>query len=253
LDFELDDDQRQILDAARALLERHAGEARAKSLARARGYDAALDDALADAGFDRVMDPESGTGALEATLLIEAVARAAGVTSFPALAQAAPAAAGRFLPGPIALGSGDPADPVRFGAHARTLLWLDGDVARVATLAAGEATPIASNFGYPLGRVPEEAIARAESLGAGSGDRLRRWWRLALAAEAVGTMASALDSTVGYLKERKQFGRAIGSFQAVQHRLADCAVRLEGSRWLVFEAAHHGASEEASACAAAYA
>jgi alkylation response protein AidB-like acyl-CoA dehydrogenase len=66
-------------------------------------------------------------------------------------------------------------------------------------------------------------------------------------------MSSALAQTVAYLKERRQFGRTIASFQAVQHRLADCAVRVEGSRWLVYEAAYQRAPEEATACAAAYA
>ena len=54
-------------------------------------------------------------------------------------------------------------------------------------------------------------------------------------------------------ERRRQFGRAIGSFQAVQHRLAECAVRVEGTRWLVHEAAWHGAERERSATAAAYA
>jgi alkylation response protein AidB-like acyl-CoA dehydrogenase len=45
--------------------------------------------------------------------------------------------------------------------------------------------------------------------------------------------------TLEYVKRRRQFGRAIGSFQAVQHRLAQCAVQLEGSRWLVYEADGH--------------
>jgi alkylation response protein AidB-like acyl-CoA dehydrogenase len=66
-------------------------------------------------------------------------------------------------------------------------------------------------------------------------------------------MSAALDRTVAYLKERRQFGRTIASFQAVQHRLADCAVRVEGSRWLVYEAAYRRAPQEATACAAAYA
>jgi alkylation response protein AidB-like acyl-CoA dehydrogenase len=66
-------------------------------------------------------------------------------------------------------------------------------------------------------------------------------------------MRAALDHTVGYLKERRQFGRAIGSFQAVQHRLASCAIAVEASRWLAFEAAFRNAPAEASATAAAYA
>jgi alkylation response protein AidB-like acyl-CoA dehydrogenase len=91
------------------------------------------------------------------------------------------------------------------------------------------------------------------SLGAGSGARLRRWWRLALAAELLGAMEAALAITVEYVRRRRQFGRAIGSFQAVQHRLALATVQLEGTRWLTLEAAAQGAPEEAVAIAAAYA
>jgi alkylation response protein AidB-like acyl-CoA dehydrogenase len=66
-------------------------------------------------------------------------------------------------------------------------------------------------------------------------------------------MAASLDQTVAYLSQRRQFGRAIGSFQAVQHRLAQRKLELEGSRWLAYEAAHRRAPEEASAAACAYA
>ena len=253
LDFELDDDQREILGAVEALLERYAGPARAIGLARNVEYDHALDAALAEAGFDAVLDPNSRDGALNATLIVEAIARAAGVTSFAAHALVGPAVAGRVLPGPVALGAGGAEMPLRFGLQARSVLWLDGEEARVAILEEGEADAVPSNFGYPLGRVSSAAMERGESLGPGSGERLRSWWRIGVTAEAVGTMSAALDQTVAYLKERKQFGRAIASFQAVQHRLAECAVRVEGSRWLVYEAAFQQAPEEASACAAAYA
>ena len=66
-------------------------------------------------------------------------------------------------------------------------------------------------------------------------------------------MAACLAVTVAYLSERRQFGRTIGSFQAVQHRLANCAIQIEASRWLAREAAFHGAPREATATAAAYA
>ncbi|MEV7402140.1 acyl-CoA dehydrogenase family protein [Streptomyces sp. NPDC091267] len=59
----------------------------------------------------------------------------------------------------------------------------------------------------------------------------------ALAAEAVGAAASALDRTVEYVGEREQFGRAIGSFQAVQHRLADLYVRVQSARSAAYYAA----------------
>ena len=66
-------------------------------------------------------------------------------------------------------------------------------------------------------------------------------------------MSAALDTTLEHVKQRRQFGRAIGSFQAVQHRLAECAVLVEGSRWLLYEAAARDAEAEAAATAAAHA
>ncbi len=64
-----------------------------------------------------------------------------------------------------------------------------------------------------------------------------------IAALQVGAMQRALDMTVAYSKERVQFGRPIGSFQALKHRMADMLVLLESSR---------SASWGASAAAAAY-
>ncbi|MEV6104056.1 acyl-CoA dehydrogenase family protein [Streptomyces sp. NPDC051940] len=59
----------------------------------------------------------------------------------------------------------------------------------------------------------------------------------ALAAEAVGAAAEALTATVEYVKVREQFGRTIGSFQAVQHRLADLYVEVEAARSAAYYAA----------------
>jgi alkylation response protein AidB-like acyl-CoA dehydrogenase len=81
---------------------------------------------------------------------------------------------------------------------------------------------------------------------------MRAWWRVALAAEMAGTMKAALDVTLDHVRERIQFGRPIGSFQGVQHRLAECAVLIEGARWLAYEAAWHGAPAEAASLAAAH-
>jgi alkylation response protein AidB-like acyl-CoA dehydrogenase len=252
LDFELSDDQRGVIEAVDALLARHAGAARAIELAGKGAYDTALDAALAEAGFAEIALGEE-TGALEAALVVERVARAAGSVAFAAQALVAPLVAGRALPGPIALARAGDDGPIRFAPAARTLLVWDGDVARASTLAAGDVTPVRSNFGYPVGRVSEAARARGASLGAGSGERLLAWWRVALAAEALGAMDAALRFTVAYVSQRVQFGRPIGSFQAVQHRLADCAVQIEGARWLAYEAAAQGAPAEAAACAAGFA
>ena len=59
----------------------------------------------------------------------------------------------------------------------------------------------------------------------------------ALSAEAVGTMQIMHDTTLDYMKTRKQFGRAIGSFQVLQHRSVDMLVALEGARSMAMFAA----------------
>jgi hypothetical protein len=56
-------------------------------------------------------------------------------------------------------------------------------------------------------------------------------------AELVGTMQGALTLATDYAKERRQYGTAVGSFQAVQHLLADAAVAIEGARSLALHAA----------------
>ncbi|MFF3535379.1 acyl-CoA dehydrogenase family protein [Streptomyces sp. NPDC002466] len=58
-----------------------------------------------------------------------------------------------------------------------------------------------------------------------------------LAAEAVGSAASALERTVEHVKAREQFGRPIGSFQAVKHRLADLYVQVRAARSAAYYAA----------------
>ncbi|MEU6703352.1 acyl-CoA dehydrogenase family protein [Streptomyces wuyuanensis] len=58
-----------------------------------------------------------------------------------------------------------------------------------------------------------------------------------LAAEAVGAAEAALDRTVEHVKHREQFGRAVGSFQAVKHRLADLYVRVQAARSAAYYAA----------------
>jgi pimeloyl-CoA dehydrogenase small subunit len=66
--------------------------------------------------------------------------------------------------------------------------------------------------------------------GLAAAERVRDEAVAALCAEAVGAMAEAVDATVDYLKTRKQFGRAIGEFQVLQHRAVDMYVALEQAR-----------------------
>lgn len=60
--------------------------------------------------------------------------------------------------------------------------------------------------------------------------------RIALCAEAVGAMTKLVELTVDYLKDRKQFGRPLASFQALQHRVVDMMVELEQSRSITISA-----------------
>jgi alkylation response protein AidB-like acyl-CoA dehydrogenase len=251
VDFELDQDQKAIVEAVGSLLEQYAGASRNIALAAKAEYDSALQSALTTAGFSHVARGED-TGPLEAALVVEAVARHGGVVAIGAQALVAPGVTQRDLPSPIALVDSEAPGPARFAAHAQTLLVAAGDEARVVFPKAGEVEAVPSNFGYPMGRPRPECLQRGETLGSGSGERLRDWWRTALAVEAVGCMGAALEITLDYVKHRRQFGRAIGSFQAVQHRLAECSVLLEGSRWLAHYAASRGANREEAAVAAAF-
>ena len=61
--------------------------------------------------------------------------------------------------------------------------------------------------------------------------------RLAICAELLGLMTMMFDATLDYIKTRSQFGQAIGSFQAIQHRMADGYSRLEMSRSQLYRAA----------------
>lgn len=79
----------------------------------------------------------------------------------------------------------------------------------------------------------------------------------ALAAEQTGAATRALADTIQYAKDRVQFGRPIGSFQAVKHRIADLHVQLEAARSLALAAAHsnaapHLAAAAKAACSQAY-
>jgi alkylation response protein AidB-like acyl-CoA dehydrogenase len=62
---------------------------------------------------------------------------------------------------------------------------------------------------------------------------------VALVAEVLGAMESAVELTRQYLMTRKQFGRPIGTFQALQHRFADMLIELEQARSAVINAAGH--------------
>jgi alkylation response protein AidB-like acyl-CoA dehydrogenase len=249
--FELDADQRAVLDAVEGILESNAGPARARQLGGDQPrHDAELAELLRAQGFLGLAG-EEGAGPLDAGLVVEAVARHAGVISVGPEALVVPGAlGGRSLAAPVVLAVARTTDPVRFAADAATLVSVDESEAYVVDLRPGDAEPVASRFGYPMARVHRWD---GESLGPGSSAAVRAWWRVAVAVEVAGVARAALDTTVGHVRDRHQFGRPLGSFQGVQHRLAECEVLAQGARWLALEAAWARADPERAAAAAAQA
>jgi len=82
-----------------------------------------------------------------------------------------------------------------------------------------------------------DALLGAEGQGHAVLERIQGYALLALAAEALGAMDVAKQSTLEYLQTRKQFGVAIGTFQALQHRMADLLLEVEQMRSAVINAA----------------
>jgi alkylation response protein AidB-like acyl-CoA dehydrogenase len=93
--------------------------------------------------------------------------------------------------------------------------------------------------------VGADALLGAEGEGAAALERALDQARVALAAEQTGGAQRCLDLSVAYAQERVQFGRAIGSFQAIKHKCADMMVAVESSRsasyWAGCVAAEDGA------------
>jgi alkylation response protein AidB-like acyl-CoA dehydrogenase len=96
--------------------------------------------------------------------------------------------------------------------------------------------------GTPMGElrfddclVPEENLLGGEGNGYPVFTSTIEWERGFMAASQIGRLQRILDSCVDYASERRQFGRPIGSFQAVAHRLADMRVRLELARLLLYK------------------
>jgi alkylation response protein AidB-like acyl-CoA dehydrogenase len=82
-----------------------------------------------------------------------------------------------------------------------------------------------------------DALVGAQGAGFATLEHATGFGLVALAAEAVGAMDIARDYTLEYLRTRKQFGMAIGSFQALQHRMADVLLEIEQARSAVINAA----------------
>ncbi|HZY19272.1 MAG TPA: acyl-CoA dehydrogenase [Ramlibacter sp.] len=86
-------------------------------------------------------------------------------------------------------------------------------------------------------RLPATALLGAEGQGLASLEHAAGRGIVALCAEALGAMEAAKKATIEYLQTRRQFGKPIGSFQALQHRMADVLLEIEQARSAVINAA----------------
>ena len=86
-------------------------------------------------------------------------------------------------------------------------------------------------------KVPKENLLGMKGKGFGIAMHTLDGGRIGIAAQALGLAEGAFESAVKYVKERKQFGRALGQFQNTQFQLADMATRIEAAKMLVYKAA----------------
>ncbi|MDE6914956.1 MAG: acyl-CoA dehydrogenase [Lachnospiraceae bacterium] len=86
-------------------------------------------------------------------------------------------------------------------------------------------------------RIPKENMLGQQGKGFGIAMHTLDGGRIGIAAQALGIGEGALERTIAYVQERKQFGRAIGAFQNTQFQLADMATKAQAAQYMVYKAA----------------
>jgi alkylation response protein AidB-like acyl-CoA dehydrogenase len=260
MDVRLSPEQLMLRNAARQVVDRLGPKAVAQLDDAERA--AKLDAALAATGWRELRTPADGgdpwASAVEVAVVAEELGRGLADVAYlgPTMAAdlrrlaGAPAAT---VPETVALSAdlAEPAAAAELGrgavaidakdATSALVLLAEGDGYALGSIAVGAAAP-----GVDLTRVVAGVSlgATVSPLGDGAGrlgrDDIDRWRSLGLAttcADLVGVMQGALTLSCDYARSRQQYGAAIGSFQAVQHLLADALVALEGSRSIARHAA----------------
>ncbi|CAI9413988.1 acyl-CoA dehydrogenase family protein [Nocardioides sp. T2.26MG-1] len=240
MEFALSEEQQELASTVRSLLGRRADP-------RVETYDEGLWQTLCEQiGVAALGIPEEYGGAgfslFDSLVVLEEVGRSlvpspllsSLVTAEALLAGADDEAKQRLLP---RIAAGDVAAYTDGDGPV-----LDGDLASILVVAAGdglhEVDPATVERRWVpsmdqttrLADVRVDAAATRIGDGPAARDRARLVGAVGCAALAVGCASRALDMTVEYSKERVQFGRPIGSFQALKHRMADMLVRLEMAR-----------------------
>jgi alkylation response protein AidB-like acyl-CoA dehydrogenase len=264
MDFDLTEDQKEIKRVARELLAARSPWPKVRAAAESASYDDALWRELVELGWPGIAVAEEhgggGLGIVELAALAEELGYACAATPFlPTAAVAAVISAcgeedvrARLLPGLISgeltagFGSRELAADA---AGADVVVLIDGDEAELVE--RPEAQPFTTiDATRRYGTV--EGAGSGLPLGAGAADRIRT----VLAAEVLGICQRALEMSLEYVKDRKQFGVPVGSFQAVSHRCAQMLLHTESVRSATYYAAGAADAEpgrlpEAAALAAA--
>ena len=246
MNFDLSDDQRTIKTTARELLAARFPLAEVRRLAfeDERGFTDAQWGEMVELGWPEI----AAIGTVELIVVAEELGYAVAPTPLQSTW-----AAGLLLGEPLAGG--------RRGAVVMDGLSADAGGADVlvdwdgAVLTGASVEPVRALD--PTRRLFRVSGGERESL-AGDVSRGRLQATVMNAAESVGVAERALEMAVAYAKERKQFGRAIGSYQAVSHACAQMLLEVEGARSAVYWAAwaldhEPGEAALAAACAKAYA
>lgn len=150
------------------------------------------------------------------------------------------------LPRPLAVVEHGARGAVRFLPVAKSVIEIGADGIRVASVDTSMVEPVDSAFAFPMGILRESEVDW-KAIDADP-DAVRDSWRVAVAAEITGALHGGLEAVLAHVRERRQFGRPLGSFQAIQHRLATAAARIEAAHWLTLRAAQGlGAADAATA------
>jgi alkylation response protein AidB-like acyl-CoA dehydrogenase len=250
MDFGFTEDQRQIQRTARELLAERARPERVREHAEASTTDEALWRELCELGWAGIAVAEDhggqGLGRIELSILCEELGRAlAPVPFLPSVLAAtliehagSPEQRERWLP---SLAAGDvigalgtavdgTAELVIGASEAGVIVLVEDDgTGRVVARDEAEVTPVASiDPTRSSARVSAAGDAGEPLLGDPSGGTDRAL--VAISSELVGVCDRALEMTVGYVKERKQFGVPVGAYQAVSHRCAQMLLETEKAR-----------------------
>jgi alkylation response protein AidB-like acyl-CoA dehydrogenase len=244
VDFELSADQVALQGGVRNLLEGRFPMAVVRGVGESGRLDRGRWTELAELGVFALRLPEAEGGVelgwADAVLVFEELGRALVpgplVWTHLAAGLVEGAASGAAIVGGIE--RDDPSGLVEHAADLDRLLVVDDDGVWSVDPSGLALEPIANLLDplTPVSRLTGPLPQGERLLDAGGVDAFRRQGRALLAGQLLGVAAAATELAVAYAKERVQFDRPIGAFQAVKHLLADMFTRTEVARGAVYAA-----------------